>query len=953
MVFKTFQCKNFIEKQTVKTMAHNTRSSNILFPDVVFPPLKDFSNPTKLPLYRDVIGVLRGLLETKKTNTAVSDALSIVRDMIYQKYHHDTIYCLHPSTIRNKIKKDWEIFQHGKFRIDAGRLKGKEVDKYNALAQKASELYDVSTDDPARMTACQKEWGVTMKETEKQYLEDQRSGRRMECSEDVDPVWLAAKRRKQKEESQAIKWDKEKVEQFSVIDSKRICDYVSEDSQESELKETDMEFKDDGNKSRTFLHIYDDVNDFLPPEMRHIRTSERVVRDDIYECLADLEGYGLSPAEAMKALVRVAELFGRNWKILGDEEDTFDINTLPHEKNLRVAARQIETKGMASVMKEVREAKSNGNMITHAMDTTTKKRIGHFGVAGLHIGKSVPFPLPLFPTFGEATEDVAYQCNLGLEILSVVDGMSPADLYNDLIDTHMTDSAPHNKGLSGKLASMFDLDDEKGQLFCGTHTTLGFSAAMNKIMAFVERDMTLEAIMSTFMVDLEFDSKHISVAGQACDVILRLVAPEFQHKPWNYNKAFTLYLKENGADQVLFAYKDERFGCFSRACAVDLYIKPLLDNWLDDNPGISNRLACIVRDFLKVEYLDVAFTVFASFGIQLIEPFYATTIAEGATHSSLKVFYQGMFNRLEDPIARTFFDFKLPWFEVVTPVLFKAVTESYNLNVVETVQNMAETHMTECIKLANLIRPELQQVLGRQRRDYGLTSQFEAQYPIEKQASNVDDTPVHNIAMERLCGLVDYRAKKLGQLDAVSRSILLDSTGKLRKQSDISFRKFNKQATAIQKIKLEWSEKMKSRFAAKLTEKQAVAVNKEEKRLISLEKLKLYGGPFTKACEVDEYLKDTEAKASSASKVEKDKLLKESTKRMKLEMQFARDSSTSLPRSDPIFRIQVSLPNKKRRDKTAHEFGTSLKALLGKRSSKTPITLNRFKESLDKVSAAH
>ena len=42
--------------------------------------------------------------------------------------------------------------------------------------------------------------------------------------------------------------------------------------------------------------------------------------------------------------------------------------------------------------------------------------------------------------------------------------------------------------------------------------------------------MKLEAIMNNAMVDLDFDSMHGLVSGQACDVILRLVAPEFQHK---------------------------------------------------------------------------------------------------------------------------------------------------------------------------------------------------------------------------------------------------------------------------------------------------------------------------------------------------------------------------------------------------------------------------------------
>ena len=54
----------------------------------------------------------------------------------------------------------------------------------------------------------------------------------------------------------------------------------------------------------------------------------------------------------------------------------------------------------------------------------------------------------------------------------------------------------------------------------------------------------------------------------ACDVILRLVAPEFLHKAWNYYESFLKYLKDRSAELVLFDYKDQRFGCLSRACAV-------------------------------------------------------------------------------------------------------------------------------------------------------------------------------------------------------------------------------------------------------------------------------------------------------------------------------------------------------------------------------------------------
>ena len=86
--------------------------------------------------------------------------------------------------------------------------------------------------------------------------------------------------------------------------------------------------------------------------------------------------------------------------------------------------------------------------------------------------------------------------------------------------------------------------------------------------------------------------------------------------------------------------------------------------------------------------------------------------------------------------------------------------------------------------------------------------------------------------------------------------------------------------------------------------------------------LKQAGGPFTEAGQVEEFLADQ-------SIAEKKK-----QKRMKMKIQFARDSSTTLPKVDPLFRIQVVLPNKKRRDKTSLEFAEALSAFLGKQSDR-------------------
>ena len=140
---------------------------------------------------------------------------------------------------------------------------------------------------------------------------------------------------------------------------------------------------------------------------------------------------------------------------------------------------------------------------------------------------------------------------------------------------------------------------------------------------------------------------------------------------------------------------------------------------------------------------------------------------------------------------------------------------------------------------------------------------------------------------------------------------------------------------------------MKERFKAKIETKQTVALSKEEKRLDLLETLKNSGGPFTNSQQIDEYLSAAKVCEVSASKETlKKKILKDTQSRLKSELRFARESSTTLPHADPIFKIQVSIPGKKRRDKTAEEFGVALKALYGKRAGKGTLSLETFIDSL-------
>ena len=117
---------------------------------------------------------------------------------------------------------------------------------------------------------------------------------------------------------------------------------------------------------------------------------------------------------------------------------------------------------------------------------------------------------------------------------------------------------------------MYNLEKPAGQLFCGTHTTLGFSSAINKVVRMLEAKMKMDQVLKGFMIDLhvEINTKNSSLAGQALDMCLKLVVPEYSHKPWNRHKYFIHFLEQRNVSSVLFAY---RFGCLSRAVAVLVY----------------------------------------------------------------------------------------------------------------------------------------------------------------------------------------------------------------------------------------------------------------------------------------------------------------------------------------------------------------------------------------------
>ncbi len=248
-------------------------------------------------------------------------------------------------------------------------------------------------------------------------------------------------------------------------------------------------------------------------------------------------------------------LFGRTWKMPAeqrgdpastqdhkDDEDTneFDCDTLPTKVRIRQMLKNISAYSLKLVGDRVMEAHTEGATITHATDSTTRKVVGTFAPAGLHINRDEYVPLPILGVSSETTANTADAIALDFKLLEVASGHKAADLYKTGC-AH--DSTAHNKGVAAALAVTFDREEAAGQIFCDSHTTLGFDRGTSKVVNSIEGCMGMENIFNGFLLDVDIDQKKDTISMSTVSWSSSLFGPDNIQKPWNYYKDFQIFMQ--------------------------------------------------------------------------------------------------------------------------------------------------------------------------------------------------------------------------------------------------------------------------------------------------------------------------------------------------------------------------------------------------------------------------
>ena len=224
--------------------------------------------------------------------------------------------------------------------------------------------------------------------------------------------------------------------------------------------------------------------------------------------------------------------------------------------------------------------------------------------------------------------------------------------------------------------------------------------------------MGMQNIFSGFLLGIDNDKKKDFVSISIISWCLSLFGPENINKPWNYYKDFCTFLQRKDRRVHQFLLKDARFDTLSKSFATMCFHWNDFNVFLRTNEYITNKLACLVRDALCLEYIKVVVAVISVIGFQLIASYHAMAISNKSTQSSLKSFFENLYEELcNHQVDETFFSLTSPAFKSVSDKLFKEVQKNYGLDVVKAVKEMAESHMNDCMTLAQIMLPHLGEIL--------------------------------------------------------------------------------------------------------------------------------------------------------------------------------------------------------------------------------------------------
>ena len=265
--------------------AKSTRSAGSIMIDLATEyPLIDNFDKHKLPNYKEIIGMVMRLNQIKTYNDSIKDVSNIV-------WKHWTDRNVYPKTIKTVKKKVSEVVK--KYQKIKNTHENKRTqrwrDKAKDFIRNKEKLFDIFCEDRVSLGKLEKLYKIPMQDEDFQYLESMRTDRKAKCESRTDKVWHDKEKKRLEKREHYLQTQSSTIitavsveddESSSNGDNTEEYQLTVEDSDNSPRKRAKASNATGRKKSR-YLDIIENEADELPYHVRHIRNSERIVRDEV------------------------------------------------------------------------------------------------------------------------------------------------------------------------------------------------------------------------------------------------------------------------------------------------------------------------------------------------------------------------------------------------------------------------------------------------------------------------------------------------------------------------------------------------------------------------------------------------------------------------------------------------------------------------------------------------
>jgi hypothetical protein len=228
---------------TMGILARSLRSSSQkTLAGHIFPERTDFEAGL-LPLQRHVIeAMIHQLMPRGKGNfqPSTQEAAARVASQLLEHWVHCTVYPKHKQQI---IKDVLDLYNEFNVMVRTRQERRTETWKQQKMepyvARISNSMFDISTKKEDFIKKQETFYGAKMSQVESDFLEDQRSERKMYCTSFVDKRWEAGAERRDKEERAMAKMKAKEEDRLKSVETKVTLD--EEDNEEDMQEDVDYE----------------------------------------------------------------------------------------------------------------------------------------------------------------------------------------------------------------------------------------------------------------------------------------------------------------------------------------------------------------------------------------------------------------------------------------------------------------------------------------------------------------------------------------------------------------------------------------------------------------------------------------------------------------------------------------------------------------------------------------